>query len=44
MNGQAGEFGGLPIVSVNGEAAVQYANAVLRMLGIKYGYYNTSNF
>ena len=42
--GGAGEFGGLPIVKIGEAEGVQQTNAILRSLGIKYGYYNPTNW
>ena len=39
----AGQTGGLPIVTVDGQK-YQETKAILRMLGIKYGYYNPTDW
>ena len=41
--GKVGEMGGLPIVHISGQGR-QQTNAVLRSLGIQYGYYNPTDW
>ena len=42
-SGSAGEFGGMPIVHLNGKIC-QQTNALLRQLGIQFGYYDPSDW
>ena len=41
--GNTGEFGGMPILTQNGKSR-QQTNALLRQLGIQYGYYNPTDW